>query len=627
MKKSFLLLLGFLGLTAAFGSDVAPYSGLQPDSPTPEAPAIYHPPLEADRQRAFFERADRVVSYRLEQIDPEDTESGNFGAVAAALYTRQHLEWANARLIQLLEAPRGDMFWMFPATAIAYLGRDTLPEEGRQALRDAWRTYMPFRGDTENHLLMYYVTLYLMNQLYPDDPGDQWFTGKSSEENRAEAEEYLLHWMDLTLTRGQGEFDATHYIGVYLMPLGYLYTWSEDPEMRKRARLMLEYIMADFAVELHHGLFAGSHSRTDERQVIQPWNGVSSDFSWLLFDATYPTPSYGWYAFWYSVSSRFYPPEIIHHIARDRTQPYLHRETKRPRAFIRYTDESTPPTYKTTYLTPEYALGSHQGGVAHGIQHHSWDLMWRAEDPRKAYNTFFTLHPVADAQTLQMYFPEQKGGLVEGIARQKKSYNSPDKFIGGSVHEKMFQNLDTLIVLYQIPEDLRFQHINGFFSQDLDPLIEHESGWIFARGGNAYIAFFPLAPYHWKSLEKGGKRLVSTATNNGAVLQVADVSEFPNFQAFQETILNLHLETSTYPEPTVLFESLRGNLLYFQYSQIPSLNGIPVDYSNWKQFDGPFLQAERASSQLRLRYKNQERILDFATLSITDKLLDPPHSQ
>ena len=584
----------------------------------PTGKNVFPTPSEADRRNAFLHRAERVVQSRLENIDPSDTEKGGYGEIAAALYRNHHIDWANRRLLQLLEEPRGDMFWMFPTTAIAYIGRDTLPEEGRRALRDAWRTYMPFRGDTENHWLMYYVTLYLMNQLYPDDPPESWFTGKSSAENRAEAEEYLLKWMHETTSIGQGEFDATHYIGVYLMPLGYLYTWAEDPLMRRRARILLEYIMADFAVELHHGLLAGSHSRTDERQVIRPWHGVSSDFAWLLFDETYPTPGYGWYSFWYCVSSRFQPPDIIYNIAVDRTEPFLHRETKRPRRFIRFTDNTAPPTYKTSYLHPDFALGSHQGGVAHGIQHHSWDLMWRVEDPREAYNTLFTLHPVADAHTLQMYFPEHKGGLVEGIASQKKSYNSPDKFIGGSVHEKIFQDRDSLIVLYQIPEGLRFSHINGFFSRDLDPLVEHPSGWIFARGGDALIAYYPLAPYRWEPLEKGGKRLVSDSLRNGAVLQVASADEFPSFEAFQEAILTLDLEVHTHPEPAVFFRSLRGRDLFFSYSNTPTIDGQPVDYDSWKLFEGPFLNAERGSGRLHLTYKNQSRILDLNSLTIQD---------
>ena len=40
-------------------------------------------------------------------------------------------------------------------------------------VREAWRTYMPLRGDTENHWVMYYTTLYLMAQLWPGEPGDR----------------------------------------------------------------------------------------------------------------------------------------------------------------------------------------------------------------------------------------------------------------------------------------------------------------------------------------------------------------------------------------------------------------------------------------------------------------------
>jgi len=50
---------------------------------------------------------------------------------------------------------------------------------------------MPYRGDTENHWLLYYTSLYLMAQMYPDQPGDTWFTGKSSAENMADARQQL----------------------------------------------------------------------------------------------------------------------------------------------------------------------------------------------------------------------------------------------------------------------------------------------------------------------------------------------------------------------------------------------------------------------------------------------------
>jgi len=42
-----------------------------------------------------------------------------------------------------------------------------MPIELKQKMRDLWRTYTPYRGDTENHWAMYYTALYLITQIYP----------------------------------------------------------------------------------------------------------------------------------------------------------------------------------------------------------------------------------------------------------------------------------------------------------------------------------------------------------------------------------------------------------------------------------------------------------------------------
>jgi hypothetical protein len=101
--------------------------------------------------------------------------------IAAKLKLHEDAALCSRRLEELLAAgPTGDMFWMFPITAVAYLDHGQLSDSARQALRRSFKTYMPYRGDTENHWLLYYTSLYLMAQLWPDQDGDQWYTGKSS---------------------------------------------------------------------------------------------------------------------------------------------------------------------------------------------------------------------------------------------------------------------------------------------------------------------------------------------------------------------------------------------------------------------------------------------------------------
>jgi hypothetical protein len=566
--------------------------------------------------RAFPERKAFIID---KAAHPKGPGEPGYTTIAAKLYLHEDLDWCSRRLEQLLAAgPSGDMFWMFPVTAIAYLDRGQLSDSARKALRQSWKTYAPYRGDTENHWLLYYTSLYLAAQLWPHQSGEEWYTGKSSEENLREAKEWIESWVKLTTTRGQGEYDCTHYMGVYLLPMSYLAAWSEDPAMKKRAAMMIEYLMADYAAENLDGLYVGSHARTDDRMVLEKWASVSSDFGWLWFGLGHPLEPPGPYVTYYLLASAYQPPEILRLIATDRSQPYTHYERKRTRNRWRFNDELHGPVYKTTYVRKEYAVGSDQGGILQPIQQHSWDVTWAVPDARGKQPTFFTLNPHSSLEELQTYFVFGPDFGTEAVVRSKKTYDSPDKFLGGSPYEKIFQDQDTLIVLYDVPREQRFPHVNGFFSKDLSATIEDPSGWIFARGGDALIAFRPLQPYSWKPLNGGGRRFFSPYRQNGAVVQVAAASEYPDMDAFRRAILALPLEMKTSPTPFVRFHSLRGKTLEFTYGATPRVDGVPLDYNAWPLFGGPFLKAGIDSEELTLQHGHLRRTLNFRTLTIED---------
>ncbi|MCU0226180.1 MAG: hypothetical protein MUF01_00955 [Bryobacterales bacterium] len=556
----------------------------------------------------FEARVREVITHNAR---PASLETAGYQTIAAKLWLKEDPAWCSRRLKEILDAgPTGDMFWMFPVTAIAYLDQGQLTAEARQALRDSWRTYMPFRGDTENHWLLYYTSMYLMAQKYPGEDGSRWFNGKSSAENFREADEWIRWWVDFTTRKGQGEYDCTHYIGVYVLPMSYLAAWAEEPAMRKRASMMLEYLMADYAAEQLDGIYVGSHARTDDRQVLEKWYGISSDLGWLLFGLGYHSPHYGSYPFYYAVASAYEPPPILKRIATQRADGVLHKELKRTRHRWRFHEARNGEVYKTTYLRDAYAVGSDQGGLLQPVQQHSWDVTWKVADPRGIHNTLFTVHPYSGMMELQAYFTFAPDPATEMVYRSKKSYDSPDKLLGGSPYEQIFQDRDTVIVLYDIAPGARFPHINGFFSKDLSMLVEDASGWIFARGGDSWIAYYPLAPYSWKPIEGGGKRLFSPYLKNGAVVQAAAASEFASLDAFRAAILALPLEVRREPVPSVRFRSLRGADLRFTY-------GEQRDFSSWQLFDGPHLQAGRESGMLEMRHGGERRVLDFRALTIT----------
>ncbi|HZT28952.1 MAG TPA: hypothetical protein VFA33_03650 [Bryobacteraceae bacterium] len=572
-------------------------------------------PLAA-AQPPFAERARSAIEFYAHR------PNGGYEGIAARLYLHQDPAWCSRRLQELLAAgPSGDMFWMFPVTAIAYLDRGQLTPAARRALRRAWKTYMPYRGDTENHWVMYYASLYLMAQLWPHEPGTEWYTGKSSEENLREARHWIESWVTLTTTRGQGEYDSPHYMAMYLIPVSFLAAWAEEPAMKKRASMMLEYLLADYAAECLDGLYVGAHSRVYERQLVEKWANVSSDFGWVLFGVGRPLEPVSAYMMYYLVGAGAgaEPPEILRHIASDRSRPYTHYERKRTRNRWRFYDELHGPVYKTTYVRHEYAVGSDQGGVLQPIQQHSWDVTWWLPDPRGVQNTFFTIQPYSSLRELQTYFTFGPDAGVEGVVQSKPTYDSPDKLLGGSPYEKILQDQDTLIALYDIPPGTRFPQVNGFFSKDLAEVREDPSGWIFLRGGEALIACRPLEPYSWKPIVQGGRRLFSPYLRNGVVVQVAAASEFTGMDAFRRAILALPLEFRLDPVPTVRFRSLRGRQLAFTWGQTPTVDGRPLDYAHWPLFGGPFLESAVDSGRLVLKYGRQRRVLDFPSLTVRDE--------
>ena len=582
---------------------------------------------------ARLARIDEVLAWRVGLANPGEL-FGDMGLIAAKLARGEDYELCSRSVVALLREPGSGPFWMFPTTCVAYLGRGLLSDEAQAAIRRGWSTTMQLRGDTENHWVMYYASLYLMTQLYPGEPADAWYSGKTSTENFNEARDYLIHWMDLATSVGQGEFNPTHYIGEYAIPLLYLATWAEDPAMRLRARMMLDWLMADHAAQTLRGVLRGPNARTDDTSLIERWNALASFFSWVEFGNTPPPSGYGVWGIYYAVVAKYYDlPEVIYRIATERAGDYEQRDLKRTRRRWRNSDVAMAPIYKTNYVRPDYAVGSYQGGISDPIQAHVWDVTWAVADPRGVHNTMFSMHPVSSHFDMQMYFTELPDQQIKGVAKEgKPSYDTPEKLLGSSRFEQVFQDLDTVVALYDIPVGTRFPHINGFFSKDLVDVVEDASGWIFARGGNTYLAYRPLAPYRFEPLDKfksmwaetrvktGDRRLVSPHLKNGTILQAAAASEFKDYTAFQAVIRALPLSFALEPKPAVTFKTLRGKTVICTYGAPPIVDGQPFDYNQWKLFEGPYLNAEKCSRKLTITHDRLERVLDFNTLTTTDRV-------
>lgn len=609
---------------------------------------------DAAISRRFQERREFILQQAVAAVVPGDLTKGSKFDIAACLQRGERIDAALARLARLDGGtPSGNMFWVYPTVAVMLAGERSLDAASRARIAELWRTYWPSRGDTENHWVLSYASLYLAAQTYADAGPDRWFNGRSSAENMADARSYLEHWMDVTVAHGQGEYDSPNYIEEFAVGLSLLAGWAKDPAFRHRSKMMLDYLFYDYVVETLDGLYGGAHSRVYPRHIIAPGRTAAAAIGWLLFGLGEYEPSER------QVTrhqlreelpergaklialSGYTPPPILERIARDRTQPYVERELKRTRWRMRHAgpdsfvigDKRTVPVYKYSYVDRDFILGSSQGGILQPIQQETWSLIWRTDHAVMKCPTFFGTQPYSSEVEGSMYFPPDPDVVTELIVRSKADYDSPDKLPGGSPYEQVMQRGTALIALQDIPPTARFQHTTLFFSRDLTRTDVDASGWIFSQGGPVFIACRPFVAGEWKPndwtgfLRGGGGGIlisgdfsewgvghrcyVSKALQNGYVVQVAPARDFGSFEAFKAAVRALPLSFSLNPTPEATFTGLDGSVLHARYGETPQANGHPLDYAHWPLFDSPFGRAEPGERRLTIRHGTESYVLDF----------------
>jgi hypothetical protein len=511
----------------------------------------------------------------------------------------------------LFDEKIGGSFLSYSAIATFLYLQDELPDSLAKKFRDVYHRRTIYRGDTENHWAMYYTGMLLASQTWPNEPATFWFNGKTSQENWQEAYDYLLRWIKITSTIGQGEFDSPTYFITYVTPMLVLYDFCKDPVLQHHVELVLHLLFADFAVDHLQGMYGGGHSRDYPEDIINPLIPASTMWAWLYFgepdfepwrEKRGPLRHRGWETVCASLS-HYRLPELIRHIATDRSKPYVNLESKRTRNIIRFREEQNPIVYKYTYMTSSYVLGSLYGGILQPIQQHTWDVSFVSNKPN---NTLFTLHPFYSGKELAMFFPEEEKILADEVNRYHLIYKDPNKWNSSSPYEQTFQHRNAIIVLYDINPGTQHAHIDGFFPKTLVERRVDPSGWIFCNAGKTYMAFFPLRPYEWIE-EKVNWRWRSHDLKNGIVLQVDEAAPFKSFQDF----CSRFQQVPQYQGGCVTYKTLDGNEMQMSFNGAHLLNGQLVRFSSDTLFDSPFMYSKRNSGIIELRYGDEKIELNF----------------
>jgi len=606
------------------------------------------------------ELAERRQTLLAHLVESESTSS--FAVVMARYAANERLPETNKMLSQLLRQPSGDPLYGFNLIATYLFGQRSMPDSLRENIRRNFSTHALLRGDSEDNQLRYHATLLLAAQIWPEMTAEQWFNGKSSAENWREAVSFLLCWMENNAVFGQTQFDSPELLPAFIACLELLHEFVVDEppfpmtnghtknaangkpatvNLQTRASMMLDLLLVDFALEQIDGIYAGAHSYDTEPAVYSPRQSANAALFWLYFGMgeMKPTPIFlsernkevG--EALVSALSGYNVSDAVHALAtkRDPLGGYVHRERKRVRNQLRNSYDRTTAVYKYAYITRDYILGSVQGGLLSPMQQHTWDLTYLSpKDPRP---TLFVMHPYFDQRELGAFFIDEPALLFDELNKFKGRYNNGDKLVGGSPYEQIFQHRNTLLALYNIPENVQFGYIAGFFSDSLQNRegleadgLSHDPEWLFCRAGNTFMAFRPLQEFRFTKMD-GGLRYVSESRRNGVILEISTPEESKTFEEFKRRILEVSkVEFKEENDQVRLkYTSAYGDRMEFAYDGHSEtveryLNEFPFKFDNWPIFDNPYIKYDEAKRVLQIRVKNKWRALDFKNWTVSERV-------
>lgn len=539
-------------------------------------------------------------------------ERNDYNTLTALFYTTpdSSRELAFRRLDSLLNAPKGDMFWMFANAGFYFNSKKWLDEKTKFRFRELWKNYTPYKGDTENHFLMYYGSLLLFSQEW-QEPHTEWFNGKSSQENYDEAKEYLLHWVDEISKYGITEWDSPRYIYYYITPLILLYDFTQDRFLKKKFQMVLELLLLDFALDYLKGNYCGAHSRDGDNSVIDPRKAEATSYAGLYFEdsVSLVLPDLA-----FAALSEFQLPQIIRNIALDRSKDYVNIEQKFSRRIIRFSDKQYERIFRYNYMTPHYCLGSaadenNMAKIVQPIQQHSFDITFAS---KKNNNTIFSIHPSASSTELGMFFPEEPELMEQSISKSKASYGSENKWIGGSFYEKIYQNKNTLIVTYNLSSQPRYPHSDLFIGKSADTIIRSNSGWVFVKYDSAFVAIYPFDQKYEFIEEEKNFRLRSKSKVNGYIFECSD-ERIINFNLFKKIFETKKIKQClTHRNGFANYRNYKGDNIsinlqtadfFIKKGEIPK----PKNYL----FLSKYAVSQLGSGLIKLMYNKSVRTLDF----------------
>ena len=492
------------------------------------------------------------------------------------------------------------------------LNRTTLPPEAMEAqkkLLERWN--YDCSAGTINMRLYLYASGYLASELWSDFADSPVpvqtkyaidFRGKTvrshnAAEIKAFCRDRIFEIFRAFTVQNLVEHDLV-YFPCDLDSVKLLADFAKDPEMKKRATMVMDYFLLNLATDWNHGYDAEPYFRekyfgTMMGDTVPP----IEELGWLYFGTTRLAPQPNrWLSLLFCNPNGYRMPNVFEGIARDRDGIREKRESQSD-------GDGELPTgtvWKTFFHTPNYTLctgvNEYDGskGIKTGIfkEQRLVNLTWISGRPGSRFYVF-----------------------QENIGQPYQGKTAKNEFgEGENPYSQRMQDKRTVIGVYDVPESYpHFKQFTVYRHDDVKLGQREEGGWVFTHTGKMLFGFYSMAPTSWerdrqdKAIAGGYDIRWCDSRRNAWVLETAEADRYtgdPKAQlaAFAAEILkNGGIDTSRMDRntPELAYRSIYGNSLRMVFTSLGKspigkhfINRIPVDYGGCKTLDSPWARQD-----------------------------------
>lgn len=444
--------------------------------------------------------------------------------------------------------------------------------------------------ESENHHAQSFCTQWHFTKLAKDRPAfkdRKYDDGRRALEQFERWNEYLHTYFTERAKKGIFiEMMSRDYNHKSLKGIFNIYDFATDPELKRKAGLYLDLYFAYWGEEQIDGVAGGGKSR-----LYSDISPGTSEYGYLFFgvgDKPHFTST-----LLTAMTTAYRPPLVVVDIVCDREGRGNYEVTQRLLGLAEK-GHNGPPIYhmrtnysgivRYSFCTPDFVIGS---AVFEARPRNDWALI---SSQNQSHGVIFA--------------GDKNAGILPQCQKtgSNRSYNSQ-----WSVQKK-----GTLICQKLEMNQRAGRSMVWFSSAGLSEPME-EGDWIFAGSQGAYAAVRVVdGGYAWEDQTRRakGKWLVCKNEYSPVILEVDQKSNYASREEFRAKVFS---NAFSFTDNILQYTGIYGDSFTFfaDYSKVPEIDGIPVDYAPSKTYDSPFLKADWNSGVVYIQKGKRSLVLDF----------------